>query len=171
MEKVLVSACLLGEPVRHNGAHKKSDHEILQRWIREGRVVAICPEVAGGLPVPRPPAEIAGGAGGARVLAGEAKVLANDGRDVSSCFVDGARQALALAQAHSIRVAVLKEGSPSCGSAYIYDGTFTSTRVADSGVTAAILRANGVRVFSELELASADALLDGEADLRASYTC
>src|SRR6185369_10118398 len=119
MEKVLVSACLLGEPVRHNGAHKKSEHEILLRWIREGRVVPICPEVAGGLPVPRPAAEMPGGAGGAKVLAGEASVMADDGRDVTSYFVDGARRALALAQAHGIRVAVLKEGSPSCGSGYI----------------------------------------------------
>ena len=75
MEKILVSACLLGEPVRHNGAHKRSDDQILQRWIQEGRVVAVCPEIAGGLPVPRPAAEIAGGADGSNVLSGDANVF------------------------------------------------------------------------------------------------
>ena len=68
MEKVLVSACLLGEPVRYNGRDKRCEHDVLDRWLREGRVVAVCPEVAGGLPVPRPPAEIVNGAGGGKVL-------------------------------------------------------------------------------------------------------
>ena len=99
MESVLVSACLLGEAVRHNGADKRCDHEILQRWLAEGRVVPICPEIAGGLPVPRPPAEIARRAGGAGVLAGQVKVLDINGRDVTAPFVKGAKEALARARA------------------------------------------------------------------------
>jgi uncharacterized protein YbbK (DUF523 family) len=159
MHLVLVSSCLLGEAVRHNGGDKRCDHTVLQRWIHEGRVVAVCPEVSGGLPVPRPPAEIAGGVGGVKVLAGVAKVIDAHLRDVSAHFIRGAEQALARAKASSIRVAVLKEGSPSCGSSYIYDGTFTSTRIANPGVTAALLQQAGIRVFSESQLAEADALL------------
>src|SRR5687768_1710924 len=140
MEKVLVSSCLLGDPVRYNGGDKRSDHEILQRWIHEGRVVPVCPEVAGGLPVPRLPAEIAGGAGGLKVLSGGAAVVDSKGRDVSTHFVSGAQHALELARASGIRIAILKEGSPSCGTGFVYDGTFTGTRTPNPGVTAALLR-------------------------------
>lgn len=159
LPKVLVSACLLGQPVRYNGADKRCDDAVLQRWLREGRVVPVCPEVAGGLPVPRAPAEIAGAAGGAQVLAGSARVVDASGADVSAAFVAGAERALALALAQGIRVAVLKEGSPSCGSGYSYDGSFSATRVPLPGVTTARLRAAGLLVFSELELAAADAAL------------
>ncbi|NCT83886.1 MAG: DUF523 domain-containing protein [Comamonadaceae bacterium] len=159
MHPVLLSACLLGRPVRFDGAHQQSADPVLQRWLDQGRVVPLCPEVAGGLPVPRPAAEIARGAGGAQVLAGGARVLTRAGDDVSDAFIAGARQALALVQAHGIRVAVLKDGSPSCGASTVHDGTFTGTRIAGQGVTAALLREAGVQVFSELQFAAADALL------------
>lgn len=159
MEYVLVSACLLGAAVRYNGGDKRSDHDILQRWMQEGRVVSICPEVAGGLSVPRPPAEIVNGARGEHVLAGNAHVMANTNVDVTAEFVQGAEAAYQLAQSHRIRVAVLKEGSPSCGSSYTYDGTFTGTRVAHPGVTTARLQQAGIHVFSEHQFAEADALL------------
>ncbi|WP_296824602.1 DUF523 domain-containing protein [Thiobacillus sp.] len=159
MESVLVSACLLGEAVRYNGGDMRCDHDILRQWQREGRVVAVCPEVAGGLPVPRPRAEIAEGAGGLKVLAGIAKAVDSNGRDVSAYLISGAEQALELARARHIRIAVLKEGSPSCGTGFIFDGTFTDTRVKDRGVTATILQQAGVHVFSEAQLAEADALL------------
>lgn len=157
--RILVSACLLGHPVRYNGQDKKTDDDHLHRWIAAGRVVSVCPEVAGGLPVPRPPAEIKGGGGGVAVLAGTAKVIARTGADVTAEFAHGADQALAKAAEHGIRVAVLKEGSPSCGSSYSYDGSFTGARVPVPGVTAARLMAAGIRVFSEHELAAADAWL------------
>lgn len=80
-------------------------------------------------PIPRPPAEIAEATGGASVLSGTGRVLDVNGRDVSAFFVAGAQQALACARLESIRVAVLKEGSPSCGTSFTYDGTFTSRRV------------------------------------------
>ena len=159
MERILVSACLLGHAVRYNAQDQRCDDDVVQRWVAEGRVVAVCPEVAGGLPVPRPPAEIAGRAGGAQVLARAARVVDASGGDVSAQFIAGAAQALATARAHGIRVAVLKEGSPSCGSTYTYDGTFTGTRVPYAGVTAAQLQAAGVRVFSEAQLATADAFV------------
>ena len=145
--------------MRYNGAHKRSGSEILERWVSEGRVVGVCPEVAGGLGVPRPPAEIEGGVGGARVIARLARVLDDKGRDVSAAFVVGAEHALRQAGTKAIRLAVLKEGSPSCGSAYVYDGTFSGASVANPGVTTAMLQGAGIRVFSELQIAEADALL------------
>ena len=159
MESVLVSACLLGEAVRYNGGDMRCDDDILQRWLREGRVVSVCPEVAGGLPVPRPRAEIAHGAGGMQVLAGIAKAFDSNGRDVSAYLVCGAEQALERARAKQIRIAVLKEGSPSCGTGFTFDGTFTDTKVPNRGVMATLLQQAGVHVFSEAQLAEADALL------------
>ncbi len=158
---VLVSACLLGQPVRYDG--RASGHPgLLQRWQAEGRVVPLCPEVAGGLPTPRPAAEIPGGQG-AQVLDGTAQVLTLAADDVSAAFLAGARQALALVRRHAISIAVLKSGSPSCGNRLTYDGTFSGVKVPGEGVTTALLRREGVQVFSELELDAAEralALLD-----------
>ena len=159
LPRVLVSACLLGQPVRYDG--RDSGHpDLLQRGQAEGRVVPLCPEVAGGLPTPRPPAEIPGGQGAA-VLDGQAQVVTVTGLDVSEAFLAGARQALALVREHGIRVAVLKAGSPSCGNRLTYDGTFSGVKVPGEGVTTALLRREGVLVFSELELEDAQRALEG----------
>lgn len=148
-----MSACLLGQPVRYDG--RSSGHpDLLQLWQQQGRVVPLCPEVAGGLPTPRPPAEIPGGQGGA-VLDGEARVVTVQGEDVSAEFLAGARLALELVRRHGIRVAVLKSGSPSCGNRKVYDGTFSGSKIDGEGVTSALLRREGVQVFSELELEAA----------------
>jgi uncharacterized protein YbbK (DUF523 family) len=151
MEKILVSRCLLGHRVRYDGG-ASGPFDLLEQWISEGRVVPLCPEVAGGLPTPRAAAEIPGGQG-AEVLDGTAAVITTAGEDVSAQFLDGARQALALVQKHGIRVAVLKANSPSCGNLLTYDGTFSGVKVTGEGVTAALLKRHGVQVFSELELA------------------
>lgn len=153
MEKILVSRCLLGHRVRYDGG-ASGPFDLLEQWIGEGRVVPLCPEVAGGLPTPRAAAEIPGGQGG-EVLDGIAAVITTDGEDVSAQFLEGARQALELVQKHGIRVAVLKANSPSCGNLLTYDGTFSGVKVSGEGVTAALLKRHGVRVFSELELAEA----------------
>ena len=157
MQKILVSRCLLGHRVRYDGG-ASGPFDQLAGWQAEGRVVALCPEVAGGLPTPRAPAEIPGGQG-AQVLDGRARVLTSEGQDVSGEFLDGAQQALALVQKHAIRIAVLKAQSPSCGNLLTYDGTFSGTKVAGEGVTAALLRRHGVQVFSELQLPEAAAAL------------
>lgn len=159
MEKVLVSACLLGQPVRYDGRDARVESGILERWRAEGRIVSICPEVAGGLPTPRPPAEIQGG-DGATVLSGKARV-ATRSADVTEAFLAGAEAALRLARAHGIRVAVLKDRSPSCASRIVYDGSFAGRAIPGLGVTAARLSAEGIRVFSENEFEAADALLRG----------
>lgn len=157
MEKLLVSRCLLGHKVRYDGgAHGPFD--LLQHWQDEGRIVALCPEVAGGLATPRPPAEIPGGQG-AQVLDGNLPVLTDSGEDVTSAFVAGAEIALQLVRQHGLRVAVLKARSPSCGNTHNYDGSFSSTLVEGEGVTAALLRRAGVRVFNETQLTEAAAEL------------
>ena len=148
MEKILVSACLLGERVRYNGAGAATDDPRLARWIDEGRVVAFCPEVAAGLGTPRPRAERQ-----------ELRIVTDAGADVTAAFVRGAELARDIARLHRIRVAILKDGSPSCGSSYIYDGSFTGTRVAGRGLTAEVLEGDGVRVFSEHQLGAVEALL------------
>lgn len=161
MQSVLVSACLLGEAVRYDGLSKPCPHKILTRWLEEGRVVRVCPEVSGGLSIPRTPAEIDKPLGGFGVLSGKARVVDNTGRDVTAAFMQGAREALAVAQARGIRVAVLKENSPSCGSSSCYDGTFTRTRIPEPGVTGALLKKAGVLVFSEEQFEEADEALRG----------
>lgn len=157
MEKILVSRCLLGHRVRYDGgAHGPFD--LLGVWQSEGRIVPLCPEVAGGLPTPRPPAEIPGGQGGA-VLDGRLPVVTEGGEDVTAAFVAGAEAALELIARHGIRLAVLKARSPSCGNLENYDGSFSGTRVAGEGVTAAALKRAGVVVFNETELVAAQRLL------------
>ena len=157
MQRILVSRCLLGHRVRYDGG-ASGPFDLLQQWLDEGRVVPLCPEVAGGLPTPRAAAEISGGQG-REVLDGQAAVITTEGEDVSTQFLSGAYQALALVREHGIRVAVLKANSPSCGNLFTYDGTFSGVKVSGEGVTAALLKRHGVQVFSELELAEAGAAL------------
>lgn len=158
MIRVLVSACLLGEPVRYNGDDARTEDAVLERWREEGRVVPFCPEVAGGLDVPRPPAEIDCG-DGVTVLAGGARVVTAAGTDLTEVFAKGAHLALGAALEHGAGLAVLKEGSPSCGTRQIHDGTFSGTRRSGPGVTSALLEEHGIRVFSESRLAAAAAYL------------
>ncbi|WP_084963108.1 DUF523 domain-containing protein [Thermoactinospora rubra] len=159
MERILVSACLVGRRVRYDGGAKTSADEHLAAWREEGRLVPFCPEVEGGLPVPRPAAEIEGGADGSAVLAGAARVLTASGEDVTAAFLSGAQAALAVAQSFGVRLAVLKEGSPSCGSLTVYDGTFRGRRTPGRGVTTALLELHGIRVFSEDRIGEAAAYL------------
>ncbi len=147
--KLLVSACLLGSPVRYDGRDKKLASGFLERLAAEGRLVAICPELAGGLPVPRSPAEIQS----------DGRVTDPTGADVSAEFREGARQALALAQGEGCRFALLTDGSPSCGSSFVHDGSFSVARVAGRGVTAALLEAHGIRVFAPDRIEELAALL------------
>ncbi|MDX6739929.1 DUF523 domain-containing protein [Actinocorallia sp. A-T 12471] len=148
MERVLVSACLLGAAVRYDGRAKTSHSAILARWRTEGRVVPFCPELAGGLGVPRPPAEIRDGS-----------VVTSTGDDVTEAFRRGAELALETALRAEVKVAVLKEGSPSCGLHQIADGTFTGHKIPGSGITTTLLQAHNIKVFTENELDKADLCL------------
>jgi uncharacterized protein YbbK (DUF523 family) len=151
LPKLLVSACLLGNPVRYDGKAKTLNHNGLQHLQQQGRVIAFCPEVAGGLPVPRPAAEIVAGDGSA-VIAGTAQVKTREGNDVSEYFLAGAEQALALCRQHDISTAILTELSPSCGSGRIYDGSFTRQSIPANGVTTALLQQHEIKVFNQYQV-------------------
>jgi len=140
--KLLVSACLLGQPVRYDGKSKAiPEIEWLQELQQNQQLVVICPEVSGGLSTPRPPAEIQ-----------QDKVITVTGVDVTSAFQQGANNALALCQQHQIKFALLKANSPSCGNKQTYDGSFSNTLIDNQGITAKLLTDNGVEVYSELEI-------------------
>jgi len=143
MKKILVSACFLGEKVRYDGKHKALSHSIIQKWQSEGRLISICPEVAGGLPVPRPAAEISNLNG---------KVITSQNLDVSVAFQHGADIALKICKKHDIHYALLKESSPSCGSNTVYDGSFSGKKILGEGKTTELLRQHGIKVYSELTI-------------------
>ena len=149
--KILISACLLGQPVRYDGRSNEQKmsayQQQIQRWQQQQLLIPVCPEVAGGLSTPRPAAEIIA-LDGRDVLQGTARVMTVDGEDVSAQFIAGAQQALTLAQKHGAKAALLAARSPSCGSGAIYDGSFSGTLHPGMGVTAALLEQNGVRCFS-----------------------
>ncbi len=136
---ILVSACLLGSNCKYSGGNNKN--EAVCRFLEEREHVLFCPEQAGGLPTPRLPSEIRNGG-----------VYARDGADVTAQFQKGAADALALCREKGITEAILKEGSPSCGCHLVYDGTFSGTKISGQGITAALLSAAGIRVFSENDI-------------------
>ena len=156
-----MSACLLGKKVRYDGKALTLADQIVTRWRSEGRIVSVCPEVEAGMSIPRKPAEILRG-NGQRVLSGEVNVIEKDGHKVTSEFLTGASIALDLCQKFDISIAVLAEFSPSCGSSMIYDGSFSGNKVPGMGVTAALLREHGIRVFSQHDIASAQAAVLAE---------
>jgi len=149
MMKVLISACLMGENVRFDGKNRKKCSEVIKKWKKEDCLVFFCPEVAGGLPVPRPPAEIQS----------DGRIITIDDENVTAAFELGAQKALALCKQYHIRTAILKEGSPSCGSSLINDGSFSHRKIPGRGVTTQLLEDHGVRVFSEDDLEKAEVYL------------
>lgn len=153
MENILVSACLLGVCCRYDGNCQqiREFEQKLPALQQRFHLVPVCPEVYGGLPTPRAPAEIRGG-----------RVCTAGGEDVTAAFRRGAQQALQLARRYGCRYAVLKKRSPSCGSGQIYDGTFTRTLTGGDGITAGVLKAEGITVFGEDET---DLLLSAAATL------
>ena len=151
MSKLLLSACLAGEPTRYDGTDQKMTHPELLKLMNEGRVIYSCPEVDAGLPVPREPIELVGGEGD-DVLYGSAKACDLLGRDYTKSFVKGAKLALEACKRNKIKIAILKQRSPSCGVTEIYDGNFQRKRISGAGVTAALLTRNGIDVYSEDEI-------------------
>ncbi len=144
----LVSACLLGMPTAYDGQGRARAGLI--ELAARGLAVVICPEVAGGLPTPRPPAEIVGGSG-EDVLDGKARVITNEGQDVTEPYLRGARAALEAARRSGAATAILKARSPSCGSRQIHAA---GRLIPGQGVTAALLRRAGITVLSDEEFES-----------------
>jgi len=159
-QKVLVSACLLGDKVRYDGTSRPVGHSVLDQWLEDGRVIKECPETLGGLLVPRPAAEIEPGFDGHDIYHEEGKVITRQGHNVSQYFVRGARRVIERIQADNIRIAVMKANSPSCGNEQIYSGEFNRTTRTGQGVTAAALTEAGVRVFNEHQLEEARQYLE-----------
>ncbi len=143
METVLISACLLGVRCRYDGASKPlAEIEALRQQYH---LIPVCPEVFGGLPTPREPAERQG-----------ERVVTRSGQDVTDAYRRGAEETLRLAQLFGCRLAILKEKSPSCGSGERYDGTYSGTLTAGNGVTADLLLQNGVAVLGESQIRISD---------------
>jgi len=140
--KILISACLLGERVRYDAKQKSLQHPLIDYWKEAGILYPVCPEVLGGLPTPRPAAEIQTNG---RVLTGQEE-------DVTKAFKQGAEKTLALALKHRINIVILTERSPSCGSSNIYDGNFSRTIIDGQGITTKLLRKHGIQVFNQFQL-------------------
>ncbi|KAF6543454.1 MULTISPECIES: DUF523 domain-containing protein [Bacillus] len=146
---ILVSSCLGGIECRYNGSHAAS--EKIRRLVEEKKAVMVCPELLGGFTTPREPAEIIGGTG-EDVLNGTARIVTASGEDVTALYMDGAEKTLAYAKEIGAATIILKENSPSCGSSFIYDGTFSGKKIIGDGITSALLKRGGFRVLSEDEL-------------------
>ncbi len=159
MQKILISACLLGEKTRYDGRANTLDHPLIHKWRQQGRLILVCPESEGGLPTPRPVAEIVGH-GAAQVLSGEARVINLLQRDVSDFFLQGAQIALQRAEEYKIKAALFKEKSPSCGVRFIYNGCLNGTLVRGRGVTTVLLAQNNIQVFSDQEIPKLAAFID-----------
>lgn len=152
--KILISSCLLGEDVRYDAAnssvvyspsHTFSQKEMFMDILCDNEIYSFCPEVSGGLPIPRVPAEII-----SSIKPFEIKN--KEGEDVTINFLLGAKNALELCQKEGITVALLKSKSPSCGNKSIYDGTFSGNLIPGEGITAKLLIQNGIEVFNEEEI-------------------
>ena len=136
---IFVSDCLLGENCKYSGGNNRNEAVI--SFLEEKEFIAVCPERAGGLPAPRPPAEIRDG-----------RVVDKEGKDVTAEFLLGAKKTLALAKKHHPELCILKANSPSCGCGEIYDGTFSGRKISGNGKTTELLLKNGFSVITEKQI-------------------
>ena len=139
MEKILISACLVGDNCKYNGGNNLNPQ--IEALLEKYELIPFCPEVEGGLSIPRNPSEIKGG-----------RVMMDNGKDVTREYEFGARKALMLCLYLKIRIAILKENSPSCGTHQIHDGSFSNKLIDGMGVTAKLLKENDIIVYSENEI-------------------
>ena len=151
----LLSACLCGVNCKYNGLNNYN--EICEKLLASGKAILVCPEQLGGLPTPRIPSEIIGNS--LDILDGKGEVVNKEGSDVTAQFIKGAKETLDIAKKLNIKTAILKDGSPSCGVNYIYDGNFSGTKIKGMGVTAQLLKESLIDVISEDELGG---IIDGD---------
>lgn len=135
-KNIIVSSCLLGKNCKYNGGN--NSNEMVKKLSDNYNLIEVCPEVMGGLPIPRFPSEIKNG-----------KVINNQGEDVSKNYLIGAEKTLEIAINNNVKYAILKENSPSCGFGIIYDGSFNHKKIRGNGVTADLLYKNGIVILNE----------------------
>ena len=138
MQNVLISACLLGVDCKYNGSNNKLDDEIIHSLKEKYNLIPVCSEIMGGMPTPRNPVEITDG-----------KVFDYDGEEFTKEFEKGSEEVLKLAKLYNSSIAILKENSPSCGSNYIYDGTFNHQKIKGMGIAAHKLSKENIKLFTE----------------------
>ena len=134
--KIAVSSCLLGINCKYNG--KANYNEEIVKLKEKYELIPICPEVLGGLPIPRVPSEIINN-----------KVINQEGMDVTKNYIEGANKALQILKDNNIKIVILKAKSPSCGKDEIYDGTFSHTIVKGNGITSKLFLDNNITVYNE----------------------
>lgn len=135
-ENLLISACLCGENCKYNGGNNKL--EKIKDLKSKYNLIMVCPEVLGGLTIPRVPSEIL-----------DDKVINKEGLDVTIHFTNGAKKTLEICLANKCDKALLKNSSPSCGVNKVYDGSFSDNKIAGMGITAKVLKQNGIHLYSE----------------------
>jgi uncharacterized protein YbbK (DUF523 family) len=141
-QKILISACLLGEDVKYNGDNNDiRDNGLIKKLFNLGMLVPVCPEVEGGLPIPRVAVELQNG-----------KAIDKHGNDKTKDFQKGATLACEIARKENIKVALMKSRSPSCGKSFIYDGTFSKRLIKGHGISIKALENSGIKVFDENSL-------------------
>lgn len=146
---IIVSACLIGINCKYDGNNNKNNKVI--EYLKDKEYIVICPEQLGGMSTPRPPSEITN-LDGYDVISQNSNVISIEGIDVTEKFKKGAKESLKIANLYGCKEAILKEGSPSCGSSYIYDGSFCGNKKVGVGVTTALFRLNNINVISENEI-------------------
>jgi len=135
----LVSACLLGVNCKYDGGNNRNKKVI--SLLKDEILIPVCPEQLGGLPTPRVPSEIKGD-----------RVYSIEGKDLTENFIKGAKETLRIAKLYGVKEAIFKDGSPSCGVNYIYDGTFKGKKIKGKGITVRLLEKEGIKVISEKDI-------------------
>lgn len=144
----LISACLCGINCKYNGSNNYN--EICEKLLIQNKAIPICPEQLGGLSTPRTPCELQGTAN--EIIQGKNSIVSKDGIDVTEMFLKGANEVLKLSKVLNVKKVILKEGSPSCGVNFVYDGTFSGKKVSGMGITAQMLSDALIEVCSEEDL-------------------
>lgn len=155
---LLVSACLCGIKCRYDGG--SNEISIITNLVKQGKAIPVCPEVLGGLPIPRTPAEIISDQNGSK------NVVNKSGIDLTKEFTLGAEKALEIAEAANAKIAILKAKSPSCGCGLIYDGSFTGRKIPGNGLTAELLLKNNIKVYTEENISELNELFEKSGELR-----
>jgi uncharacterized protein YbbK (DUF523 family) len=143
----LISSCLCGVNCKYSGGNNFNKRCL--DLVKSGKGILVCPEQLGGLSTPRKPSEIIGKS--ENILEGIDKIIDKSNIDVTKEFLKGAQETLKIANLYNIKKAILKEGSPSCGVNYVYDGSFTGKKIKGHGLTTEILIRNGIEVISDID--------------------